>query len=195
MAIAVSEIRPVAHFPLVLGMLRKLEVAAVIDRLLPPHPDNVLSCGTGVEALVLAILDGHAVLSKVRQRLEERGMLSLLQSGLQRASLNADRLRQILDALFEANLNKVFSALALQALAISALPTLWMHQDTTTITLYGAYAGLAQPTILEADAEADKEAAPVAPRPAHGSNKDGHPELKQVLLSLGVRGDSGLPPA
>ena len=114
MAVDVSEIRPVAHLPLVLGMLRKLEVAAVLDRLLPPHPDNVLSCGTGVEALVLAILDGHHVLYKVGQRLEERGMLSLLQPGLQRVSLNDYRLGQILDALFAANLNKVFSALALE---------------------------------------------------------------------------------
>lgn len=193
MAVGVSEIRPVAHLPLILGMLRKLEVAAVIDRLLPPHPDNVLSCGTGVEALVLAILDGHHALYKVGQRLEERGMLPLLQPSLQRASLNDYRLGQILDALFAANLNKVFSALALQALAIYTLPTLWIHQDTTTITLYGAYAGLSEPTLPEADAEADKEAAPVAPRPAHGYNKDGHPELKQVLLSLGVSGDGGLP--
>lgn len=193
MAVGVSEIRPVAHLPLVLGMLRKLEVAAVIDRLLPPHPDNVLSCGTGVEALVLAILDGHHVLYKVGQRLEERGMLPLLQPGLQRISLNDYRLGQILDTLFAANLNKVFSALALQALALYALPTLWIHQDTTTITLYGAYAGLPEPPTLDADAEADKEVAPVAPRPAHGYNKDGHPELKQVLLSLGVSGDGGLP--
>jgi hypothetical protein len=34
MAIAVSEIRPVAHLPLVLGMVRKLEVATVIDTLI-----------------------------------------------------------------------------------------------------------------------------------------------------------------
>jgi hypothetical protein len=135
MAIAVSEIHPVAHLPLVLGMLRKLDVAAVIDRLLPPHPDNVLSCGTGGEALVLAILDGHPVLYKVGQRLEEGGRLPLLQAGLQRASLNDYRLGPILDALFKANLHRVFSALALQALAIYALPTLWMHHDTTTITL------------------------------------------------------------
>jgi len=73
-------------------MLRKLAVAAGIDRWLPPHPDNVLSCGTGVEALVLAMLDGHHVLYKVGQRLEERGMLSLLQPGVQRASLNDYRL-------------------------------------------------------------------------------------------------------
>ena len=116
-------------------------------------------------------------------------MLALLQPGLQRASLNDYRLGQILDALFAANLNRVLSALALQALAIYALPTLWIHHDTTTITLYGAYEGLSHPTILEADAEA----VPVAPRPARGYNKDGHPELKQVVLSLGVSGDGGFP--
>jgi Domain of unknown function (DUF4277) len=75
MAIAVSEIRPVAPLPLVLGMLRKLEVAAVIDTVCPPHPDHVVSCGRGVEALVLAILDGDPALYKVGQRLAERGVL------------------------------------------------------------------------------------------------------------------------
>jgi hypothetical protein len=62
--------------------------------------------------LVLAILDGHHALYKVGQRLEERGMLTLLQPGLTRASLHDDRLGHILDALFAANLNKVFSPTA-----------------------------------------------------------------------------------
>ena len=44
MAMAVQQIHPVAHFPLVLGVLRRLEVATVINRLLPPHPAHVLSC-------------------------------------------------------------------------------------------------------------------------------------------------------
>jgi hypothetical protein len=52
MAVASSGIAPVAHLPLLLGVLRKLEVAALIDALLPPYPDNVISCGRGVEALV-----------------------------------------------------------------------------------------------------------------------------------------------
>ena len=98
MVVSVSSIRPVAHLPLILGMLRTLDVALIIDGLLPPNPANVLSCGTGVEALLLAILDGHHVLYKVGQRLEDRGMLSLFQPGLQRASLNDYRLGQILDA-------------------------------------------------------------------------------------------------
>ncbi len=88
MAITVQQIHPVAHLPLILGVLRRLEVATLIDGLIPLHPAHGLSCGRGVEALVLAILDGHHALYKVGKRLEERGMLTLLQPGLTRAALN-----------------------------------------------------------------------------------------------------------
>lgn len=179
MVMAVQTIHPVAHLPLVLGVLRRLEVATVIDRLIPPHPAHGLSAGRGVEALVLAILDGDHALYKVGRRLDERGMLELLQPGLTRASLHDYRLGHILDALFAANLNRVFSALVLQALEVYALPTPWLHQDTTTIALYGAYA--------------DAPKLPGAPRPAYGHSKDGRDDLKQVLLSLGVSGDGGIP--
>jgi hypothetical protein len=74
MAVSIRRIAPVAHLPLVLGVLRKLHVAQLIDTLIPVNPAHVLSCGRGVAALVLAILDGHHVLYKVGRRLDERGM-------------------------------------------------------------------------------------------------------------------------
>src|SRR5262249_22426435 len=89
------------------------------------------------------------------------------------------RLGHILDALFAANLNTVFGAVALKALEVYAIPTPWLHQDTTTIALYGAYED--DPQTLG------------APRPAYGHSKDGRDDLKQVLLSLGVSGDGGIP--
>jgi transposase len=73
----------------------------------------------------------------------------------------------------------VFSAVALQALEVYALPTPWLHQDTTTIALYGAYE--------------DEPKIPRAPRPAYGHSKAGRDDLNQVLLSLGVSGDGGVP--
>jgi hypothetical protein len=159
MATTIQQIHPVAHLPLVLGVLRRLEVATVIDRLIPPHPAHGLSCGRGVEALVLAILDGHHALYKVGRRLEERRMLTLLQPGLTRAAINDYRLGHILDALFAANLNKVFGTIALKALEVYAIPTPWLHQDTTTITLYGTYE--------------DEPQSPDAPHPAYGIAKMG----------------------
>ena len=62
MAVPMQHIRPVAHLPLVLGVVRKLNIAALIETFCPPHPAHVLSCGRGVEALLLAILAGpHAL--------------------------------------------------------------------------------------------------------------------------------------
>ena len=95
-----------------------MAVATVIDRLLPPHPAHGLSCGRGVEAWVLAILDGDHALYKVGKRLAERGMVALLQPGFTRASLNDDRLGRILTALCAAHLNTVCGAVALKALAV-----------------------------------------------------------------------------
>src|SRR5262247_4489111 len=118
MVVAIQQISPVAHLPLVLGVIRKLNVAALIDTFCPPHPAHVLSYGRGVEALLLAILDGHQALYKVGARLEERGMVSLLQPGLTRASLHDYRLGHILDALFAANLHNVFSVVALNTLEV-----------------------------------------------------------------------------
>ena len=181
MAVIIQQIRPVAHVTLVLGMVCKLNVVALIETLCPPHPAHVLSCGRGVEALLLAVLDGHHALSKVGARLEERGMLPLLQDGLDRASLNDYRLGQILDTLFAANLNRVFGAIALNALEVYAISTPWLHQETTTISLYGASEEAIRPV-----------AGLVPPRPASGHSQDGRDDLQQVLLSLGVSSD-GLP--
>jgi transposase len=179
MVVTIDRVAPVAHLPLVLGVLRKLDVAGLIDSLIVPHPEQVVSAGRAAEALVLSILDGHHALYKVGRRLDERGMLELLQPGLEPPSLHDTRLGQTLDALFDANLNEVFSAIALRTLETYQVETPWIHQDTTTIALYGAY---------EAAREGAQE-----PRPAYGYSKDGRSDLKQVLLSLGVSGDGGLP--
>jgi transposase len=188
MAVTIQQISPVAHLPLVLGVVRKLNVATLIETFCPPHPAHVLSCGHGVEALLLAILDGHHALYKVGVRLEERGMIPLLQPGLTRTSLHDYRLGQILEALFAAHLNRVFGAIALNALEVYAISTPWLHQDTTTITLYGAYEEEAHPGSQSQQAPER----PVPPRPAYGHSQDGRDDLKQVLLSLGVSSD-GLP--
>lgn len=47
MALSVQQSHPVAHVPLILGVLRRLEVAPVIERLSPPHPAHVRSGGRG----------------------------------------------------------------------------------------------------------------------------------------------------
>jgi transposase len=179
MAVTVDRVAPVAHLPWVLGVLHKLEIAMLVDAIIPAHEAQVVSAGRAVEALVLSILDGHHALYQVGRRLDERGMLSLLQPGLEPQSLHDTRLGQTLDALFDAHLGEVFGAMALRALETYQVETPWIHQDTTTMSFYGAYE--------------DRQVEDKGPRPTYGYSKDGRDDLKQVILSLGVSGDGGLP--
>jgi len=77
MAVAIDRVAPVAHLPLVLGVLRKLDIAELVDAIMPPHPEQIVSAGRAVEALVLAILDGHHALYKVGRRLDERDVATV----------------------------------------------------------------------------------------------------------------------
>src|SRR5215510_1116994 len=70
----------------------------------------------GGDALGLAIREGAQALSQVGHRLEARGLLPLLQAGLQRASLPASRLGPRLATLGAAPRHPVCRSLALQAL-------------------------------------------------------------------------------
>jgi hypothetical protein len=81
MAVTGPPLPPRAHVPLVLGVLRRLAVATLLDRLIPPHPAPGRSGGRGGDALVLAMLDGDHALSTVGRRREERGMGARLQPG------------------------------------------------------------------------------------------------------------------
>ena len=58
------QILPLAPFPLVLGVLRRLAGATVLARLMPPHPAPVRAGGRGVEAWGLALLEGQQALDK-----------------------------------------------------------------------------------------------------------------------------------
>jgi hypothetical protein len=64
------------------------------------------------------MLDGQHALSKVGHRRAARGRLPLRQPGLTRASLHADRVGHVRDALLAATLTQGVRALALQALAV-----------------------------------------------------------------------------
>jgi transposase len=112
-----------------------------------------------------------------------------MKKGILKHALNDDRLGQILDALFAANLNRVLSALALNALEVYSIETPWLHQDTTTLSLYGVYEERAADK-MRAVQERD---APVVPRPTCGHSKDHRPDLTQVMLSVGVSGKGDLP--
>jgi transposase len=93
---------------------------------------------------------------------------------------NDDRIGRALDRLFNADRAALIGAVTVKAINTFAIDTSRIHNDSTSIKLFGDYA----------DYEDVKNAA----KPARSKNsKDHRPDLKQVVFSLSVAGDGAVP--
>lgn len=105
---------------------------------------------------------------------EQRGLI-----GQGRAVLfNDDRMGRSLDRLFAADRAALISAVVLNAIKLFDIDVGRIHNDSTTVTLFGEY-----------DHYRDTKAA----KPKHGHNKDHRPDLKQLVFSLSVAADFSVP--
>jgi len=105
--------------------------------------------------------------------LEESGL------GLDRSQvpcIGDDRVGQALERFYRGRHKDVFFHLALRAIKVFQLQCSQIHQDTTTVTFSGQYAGWGVPEVL-----------------THGLNKDYRPDLKQLVLGLSVTADGAVP--
>jgi transposase len=90
--------------------------------------------------------------------------------------IHDDRLGQALQRFYQGRHQDVFFHLALRAIKVFQLVCSQIHQDTTSVTVYGKYAGWHVPEFL-----------------THGNNKDHRPDLKQLVLGMSVTADGSVP--
>jgi len=97
--------------------------------------------------------------------------------------LGDDRIGRMLARLFDADRASLLTRLVLDAVESFEIDVSQLHNDSTSITLSGAYA------------TADGHARGGKPTPAivHGHNKDGRPDLKQLVWILTVTADGAVP--
>jgi transposase len=99
------------------------------------------------------------------------------------AALNDDRVGRTLDRLFDTDRASLITETVLRAVREFDLDVSQLHNDSTTVTVTGAYPG--------ADGRTRGGKATVAIR--HGHNKDFRPDLKQLLFILTVSADGAVP--
>jgi transposase len=97
--------------------------------------------------------------------------------------LNDDRVGRALDALYLADRASLTTAVSLAAIRAYRIDCTELHNDSTSISLYGAY--------RSATGTAPGRRRP--PRPARGHSKDHRPDLKQLVWILTVAADGAVP--
>jgi transposase len=170
--------------PLLRHFLGRLGLVELFERHLPKLPGRApalpSSCVLGllVANLLLARAPLYALAAWTARHVPEHLGLSPAQLAL----LNDDRTGRALDHLQRADRASLLTALVVRAVDVFDIDLAEMHQDTTTVTFSGAYAG--QPP-------AEQSHRP--PRITFGYNKDHRPDLKQLLYSITISADGAVP--
>lgn len=160
--------------PVVAGFCRRLQMAEIIDRLVPVRDVAIATHGQVIEALVANRLTSPTPLLRVEDWARDWAVAEVL--GVSAGTLNDDRLGRALDAIAP-QLEAIVGSIGAGAIAGFGIDVSRLHWDMTSISLFGDYA-------------ATEEAFAT---PSYGKPKDRRPDLKQIQTGLAVTGDGGIP--
>lgn len=162
--------------PIIGHFLQRLDLAGIVTSHVGTGRERLITHGEALCSLVHNILDSPEPLYRIASWAEPYAAHSFGVTPEQKQALNDDRIARMLDALVSERGRGIWFDLALKIIRQFSVATDRMHQDTTTVTFHGSYAGSVQP-----------------PRITHGHNKDHRPDLKQLVFGLTVSADGAVP--
>jgi transposase len=178
--------RWVGALPLVNALIDRLQIRRLFTNALPATNGRTrLSCADALLVLLksLVLNQRHPLYTLSEWAREADPSLLGLASPQAASSLNDDRVGRALDALFQADRASLLTQFVVHAVREFKIELKQLHNDSTTVTLQGKYAG----------ADGHTERGHKTVRAAHGHNKDHRPDLKQLLFVLTVSADGAVP--
>ena len=172
------------HLPVIAAALKRLQIAKLIDDVVPPDPRNNVTTGQCVEALVVTILTEKRPLYLVDQLLAGYDLELGLGWSAHAGNFHDQRLARALDAIRRAGLDHVVSPVVLRAIKEYALDLSILRLDTTTNSFHGEYA--------DSEPPAFPNSPDAIPNVTKGRSKD-RPGLKQVIFGLATTNEGQVP--
>jgi len=176
--------KTIGGLPLVNHFLERLQFEPLLRRYLPPpDPRARLSPLKALGVLVRNLVLARVPLYSMEEWATEMVPTLLGLSPEELELLNDDRVARGLDYLFDTDRCTLLTAFMVHAVKEFGLSLKQLHNDSTTITLHGAYRKATgklvrgKPTLVI----------------TFGHNKDHRPDLKQLLFILTVTADGAVP--
>lgn len=166
--------RILGSLSIVQGLLRRLGVEEIIDRVCPVREVAPLTHGQVIAALVGNRLSAPRPLYHVDEWAEHWAAEEVF--GTPAHLLNDDRLGRALDAIVP-ELDTLKRSVAWAAIDAFGIDTTQFHWDYTSLSVSGVYA----------------EQSKAGPNVTYGHSKARRPDLKQVMVGSGVTADGAVP--
>ena len=170
------------YYPVLGQIMREMDVAGTINRIVDAGDSQAkIDVGTFVCLMIHNLLgDVNIRLYNMDSFFEDKALPLLVpwKPDVDLDEINDDRAARVLDAMWMADPQKVFSAVANESIRIHELDTSIIHGDTTSKSFQGVF-----------DNTDGDELAPIV---TFGHNKDHRPDLKQLIFGVGTTAD-GIP--
>lgn len=216
------ETQDIDHLGLIAGIIDEIGLVDKIDELLGTHPQEQVSAGQVVKAMILNCLGFlSAPLYLFHQFFIGKATEHLIGEGVRPEYLNDDRLGRVLDKLHSCGLSRVFLEIALLAAQRFKVSARSMHLDGSSFYVHGQYlnSNNGQPKV-ESAADAslanqkehlvlapawavqtstcgekipDSDNEPKAIEITYGYSRDHRPDLKQFVIDIFSSGDGDVP--
>ena len=176
------QVKNLDHLGIVAGIIDQIGLVEEIDRQIPKHPQQRISTGQVVKAM---ILNGLGFVSAPLYLFSEffvgKATEHLLGEGIKPEHLNDDRIGRALDKLSAQGLTPLFTSIAMLAHQKFELSTKSMHLDSSSFSVEGKYE-------IE-ESEETIESVKIT----YGYSKDHRPDLKQFIMDVICTGDGDVP--
>lgn len=170
------KIKQVEILPLVKYYMEQLGLAQLFNKYVPNRNGMDIAPSQVLCTMVMNIMVSATPLYRLEDWLH--GYLDGVGEGrIDAAKYNDDRLARCLDLAFSADRSSFMLELSANAIRVHQLITEKIHNDSTSITFFGAYKG----------------ADPKAVNITHGHNKDHRPDCKQIVFGLNLTEDGHVP--
>jgi transposase len=175
----------VGALPLLNWILKRMKLEEFLQEYLPPE-DGRTKIPTARVLLVLVrnLLVSREPLYGVGEWAARQAPDLLGLSPEQVAGLNDDRCGRAIDKLFACDQPSLVLALLAHTVRVFAVALDELHNDGTSVSVYGAY---------QAAARERRELGRVTPAVTFGHSKDHRPDLKQLIYTLTVTADGAVP--
>lgn len=169
----IVQIKPVllGGLPIVDSVIKTLKIHELLDEHVGNVPREKVPTSKTLLVMLCNVVMERYPLYKVGEWSQNRMPATLSRL------LNDDRIGRSLDQLFKSDRAALLTAIVLKAINSYGLDTSRVHNDSTTIKLFGEYAGSSLKAAV----------------PKRGHSKDHRPDLKQLLFNLSVLGDEAVP--
>jgi len=174
----------VAGLPIINAVSDRLRLSALLAAALPAgDARSKLSAAVAVRLVVTNLVLGREPLYSLGEWAAGHDPALLGLSAADLAVVNDDRVGRALEALFDADRASLLTDVVLRAISEFGIDTSQLHNDSTSVSVHGAYR----------DAHGATRAGKPTVAITHGHSKDHRPDLKQLVWILTVAADGAVP--